>query len=103
MIQSLEEMSMEEGDLGKYTWEGVSEQEALQVKVEISFLIDAFESRGKYKTDELQDLVKTIKNRCFEKGRQKAKQAYEDRLTQALLNGAGPAHRMTAIDHMLPP
>ena len=48
-------------------------------------------------------MVKVIKNRSFEKGRQKAKKAYEDRITQALINGAGPAHRMTAVDHMLPP
>ena len=56
-----------------------------------------------YETADLQALVELVKDRALETGKMKARKAYEESLTKALLNGVGPAHKMTAIDHMLPP
>ena len=49
------------------------------------------------------DTLNRITNQALEKGKQKAKEVYEENLAQALRNGAGPAHKMTAIDKALPP
>ena len=42
-------------------------------------------------------------NRALEKGEQTAREADGNHVAQALIDGAGPAHKMTAIDHALPP
>ena len=47
----------------------------------------------------MERLTKT----AVDKGKEKAKQAFEASLTAALRGGAGPAHKMTAVDHALPP
>ena len=44
-----------------------------------------------------------ITNRALEKGKQTAKEAYEENLSHALRNGAGQAHKMTAVDSSLSP
>ena len=51
-IRKLEEFSFEEDDLGKHVWEEVPNQEALQIKVEISVLIDSFEQKKIYNTND---------------------------------------------------
>ena len=56
-----------------------------------------------YDAKDVQKLFDLITNRAFEKGRQKANKALEERVSKALLNETGPAHKMTAIDHALPP
>ena len=102
-IDKLEEFSFGEGEVIKHVWKDIPEKEALQVKVEIISLTEAFEKRLPYDAKEIQKLFNLITNRAFEKGKQKAKEALEERISKALLNGAGPAHKMTAIDHALPP
>ena len=42
-------------------------------------------------------------NKAIDKGKAKAKEAYEEQVAHSLKNGAGAAHRRTAIDHALPP
>ena len=54
----------------------------------------------------MQELISTIDvvaRRAFDKGKAKAKQAFEDMLTEALKGGAGPAHKITAAGQALPP
>ena len=36
-------------------------------------------------------------------GKKKTREAFEEKVTQALRNGAGAAHRMTAVGAALPP
>ena len=36
-------------------------------------------------------------------GKKKAREAFEEKVAQSLRNGAGAAHKMTAIDSELPP
>ena len=37
-----------------------------------------------------------------EQGREAAKKGFDESLANALTNGAGPAHKFTAVDHALP-
>ena len=76
---------------------------ALRIKVEIVFLIDAFERNKFYNTSEITKLMEEMTDRAMNKGKAKAKEAYEDQVAQSLKNGAGAAHKRTAIDHALPP
>ena len=102
-ITQLEDFATGEGEVMEHIWKDVPEKEALQIKVETIFLIDSFGNREKYNAD---DLLKLMDRRCrqsLERGKQKAKEALEERISKALLNGAGAAHRMTAVDHALPP
>ena len=48
-------------------------------------------------------MIDRITNRALDKGKLKAKEAYEESIARALKDGAGPAHKITAIDHALPP
>ena len=73
------------------------------MRVESTFLLDAFEDRKLYDAKELMEVLDRITNRALEKGKQQANEAYEENLSQALRNGAGPAHKMTAVDSALPP
>ena len=100
-VGRLEEFSFGEGEVIKHVWKDIPEKEALQVKAEIIFLTEAFEKQLPYDAKEIQKLFDLITNRAFEKGKQKAKEALEERISKALLNGAGPAHKMTAVDHAL--
>ena len=50
----------------------------------------------------LKHLFGEIVDRALEKGKVKAKDAFDESLAQALRNGAGPAHKRTAVDHALP-
>jgi hypothetical protein len=56
-----------------------------------------------YAAKDLHKLMKHAANRALEKGKQKAREAYGTHIAQALIDGAGPAHKITAIDHALPP
>ena len=54
----------------------------------------------------MNDLTKVtdhLTRKAMDKGREKAKNAFEANLATALKGGAGPAHKMTAVDHTLPP
>ena len=54
----------------------------------------------------MNDLLKVVEHigrRAMDKGREKAKQAFEAKLAEALKGGAGPAHEMTAVGQSLPP
>ena len=102
-INQLEEFTVGSSGLLEHIWKDVPEKEALQIKVETIFLIDAFEKKEPYNANDLQKLVDLRTKRSLETGKQKAKEALEERISKALLNGAGPAHRMTAVDHALPP
>jgi len=66
-MRRLEQFALEEGELGEHTWEDISDNEALQMKVEISFLLDSFERKATYDTTDLQELLKTITHRALKK------------------------------------
>ena len=66
-------------------------------------MIDAFEKKEIYNTSEITKLMEDMTDRAMNKGKAKAKEAYEDQVAQSLKNGAGAAHKRTAIDHALPP
>ncbi len=92
-----------EGNLFEHVWKEIEEREALQVRVEIAFLLDAFEDKTFYDTKELMETLDRITNKALEQVKQHPNEAYEDTLAQALRNGAGPAHKMTAVDGAFPP
>ena len=102
-IDRLEDFTRGEGELFEHIWKDIPEREARQIKVEPIFLIEAFEKQEPYNAKDIQKLFDLITNRALGKGKQKAKEALEERISNALMNGAGPAHRMTAVDHALPP
>ena len=52
---------------------------------------------------ELIKALDRITGNALEKGKLKAREVYEENLAQALRNGAGPAHKITAVDGALPP
>ena len=47
--------------------------------------------------------MEDMTDRAMNKGKAKAKEAYEDQVAQSLKNGASAARKRTAIDHALPP
>ena len=53
--------------------------------------------------DDLVKLTNVMVERAVGNGRKKAREALEDHLARALKDGAGVAHKMTAIDAALPP
>ena len=99
---SLEKFMFAEDDLYEHVWKDIESKEALRVKVEINCFINAYESKQEYNTSDLRKLIDLITNRSLGKGKQKAKEAYQENLAQALRDGAGPAHKLTAVDHALP-
>ena len=66
-------------------------------------MVEATQTTGKYDATNLQTLVGKMVRLALEKGKDKAKRAFEAKLEVALKGGAGPAHKMTAVDHSLPP
>ena len=48
-------------------------------------------------------ILDRVTNTALEKSKQKANESYEEHLPQTLRNGAGQAHKKTAVDSALPP
>ena len=92
-----------EGQLFEHAWKDIEEREALHVRVETTSLLDAFEDKKPYDANELIKALDRFFGKALEKGKLKAREAYEENLAQALRNGAGPAHKITAVDGALPP
>jgi len=92
-----------EGQLFEHAWKDIEVKEALRIRVETSVLLDSFEDKKPCEAKDLIRAVDQITNSALEKGKLKAKEAYEENIAQALRNGAGPAHKITAVDSALPP
>ena len=92
-----------EGQLFEHAWKDIEVKEALRSRVETSVLLDSFEDKKPYEAKDLIKAIDRISNNALEKGKLKAKEAYEENVVQALRNGAGPAHKITAVDGALPP
>ena len=102
-IDKLEEFIGGEGQLFEHVWKDIEPKLALRIKVGIVFLIDAFEKKEIYNTSEITKLMEGMTDRAMNKGKAKAMEAYADQVAQSLKNGAGAAHKRTAIEHALPP
>ena len=67
------------------------------------FLNEAIQQSAEYKMDDLTKLADNMVENARNNGKQKARETIEEELAEALRNGAGPAHKMTATDSELPP
>ena len=102
-LKRLDNFAHGDHQLDAHAWKIATDKETLQFQCEVVFLQDAWETNEKYDVKDLLELAGNLVDRAIGQGRKKAKEAFEDQLAQALRNGAGPAHKMTAIDTALPP
>ena len=80
-----------------------STREATQFKCETLFLMDAIERNSPYDLNDLMKLTEAMVEKATSNGKKKAREAFEEKVAQSLRDGAGAAHKMTAIDSTLPP
>ena len=102
-INQLENFMIGEGQLYEHVWKKIDNKVALQIKVEIVFLVDAVMKRKIYDLTDLTKPMEDMASKAVEAGKAKARAAYEEQLEQSLKNGAGAAHKRTAVDHALHP
>ena len=66
-IRKLNKFINKEGQLFEHVWKDINETEEVQIRVEIIFLLDSFEDKRIYNTNDLMATLDRITNRALEK------------------------------------
>ena len=79
------------------------EKKKLQNKCEIFFLLESITSNLAFYLTDLEGLLDQVVRKAMAQGKSKAKETYTQHIAWALMHGAGPILKMTAIGSAIPP
>ena len=74
------------------------------IRCEIHVLVEACKkATPTYELEHLLEQLANMQSRAFAQGKQNARQEYEERNAEALIGGAGAAHKIVSRDAAFPP
>ena len=102
-IRSLDQFIKVECQLFEHVWKDVDTKEALRIQVEINCSSMPLKTKVTMMRRTSTSWWSMQPIGRLKKGKQKAREADGTHIAQALIDGSGHVHNITAIDHALPP
>ena len=104
-LSDLEKFADSEDSHAEHAMQTQTKREGLMIRCEIYLLVDAFQ-RGQPTEFDFTNLLTQLgnmANKALQQGKKKAREDYESRIAEALIGGAGAAHKIVSRDSALPP